>query len=146
MVPLAAVAMAPADVSLQMVFAFDTYDNGVNRAGFNDMSVSPHLLIYLYNIDCRPLTPNSTYQSPLVPTIFTQLSMGENSSLPAVYGSQTNTFVLKHMDMVELVINNTDSGQHPFHFHGHNFQIVHRSMDVTSDDPEINPPLIEGQM
>lgn len=73
------------------------------------------------------------------------MTMGENASDVAVYGQQTNAHVLKHMDMVQITINNTDAGQHPFHLHGHIFQIVHRSFDTTSDDPEINPPMIEGQ-
>lgn len=37
MSPLAVSAQAPADVSLDMTFAFDTYDNGMNRAAFNDV-------------------------------------------------------------------------------------------------------------
>lgn len=71
--------------------------------------------------------------------------MGENASDPAVYGEQTNAIVIKHNQMVQITINNTDPGQHPFHLHGHIFQIVHRSFDVLSDDPKINPPMIEGQ-
>lgn len=34
---------------------------------------------------------------------------------------------------------------HPFHLHGHHFQVVHKSQDVTSDDASLNPPLVEGQ-
>jgi hypothetical protein len=73
------------------------------------------------------------------------MTMGENASNPAVYGEQTNAVVIQHNQMVQITINNTDAGQHPFHLHGHIFQIVHRSFDVLSDDPEINPPMIEGQ-
>ena len=29
--------------------------------------------------------------------------------------------------------------------HGHKFQIVQRSTDYTSDDPTLNPPIVEGQ-
>ena len=31
------------------------------------------------------------------------------------------------------------------HLHGHKFQIVKRATDYTSDDPTLNPPLVEGQ-
>ena len=31
------------------------------------------------------------------------------------------------------------------HLHGHKFQIVNRATDYTSDDPTLNPPLVEGQ-
>ena len=31
------------------------------------------------------------------------------------------------------------------HLHGHQFQLVHKSSDVTSDDPSVNPPVgVEG--
>lgn len=32
------------------------------------------------------------------------------------------------------------------HLHGHKFQLVQRSTDYTSDDPELNPPVKEGQV
>ena len=32
------------------------------------------------------------------------------------------------------------------HLHGHKFQIVHKSLNVTSDDPSINLPATEGQV
>lgn len=31
------------------------------------------------------------------------------------------------------------------HLHGHQFQIVNRATDYTSDDPALNPPIVEGQ-
>lgn len=31
------------------------------------------------------------------------------------------------------------------HLHGHTMQIIHRAENYTSDDPELNPPFIEGQ-
>lgn len=34
---------------------------------------------------------------------------------------------------------------HYSHLHGHKFAIVGRSEDYTSDDPELNPPIEEGQ-
>ncbi|KAL7413963.1 Cupredoxin [Mrakia frigida] len=124
MSPVEVVAQAPSDVEIDMTFAFDTFDNGVNRAAFNQV----------------------TYRSPIVPAIFTQVSAGENASLSSTYGAQSPSFVINHMDMVELNIINTDAGQHPFHLHGHKFMLVHRSWDVTSDDPAINPPMVEGQV
>lgn len=33
----------------------------------------------------------------------------------------------------------------PSHIHGHKFQIVGRSTDYQSDDPTLNPPIVEGQ-
>ncbi|KAL9074797.1 MAG: hypothetical protein Q9157_004263 [Trypethelium eluteriae] len=70
-----------------------------------------------------------TYVSPKVPTLYSALSTSELATNPTVYGSNTNSFVLNHLDVIEIVLNNDDPGKHPFHLHGHNFQAVWRSDD-----------------
>jgi iron transport multicopper oxidase len=57
------------------------------------------------------------------------LSLGEDATNPLVYGSYTNAQVLEAGQVVEIVLNNNDGGKHPFHLHGHNFQVVSRSDD-----------------
>lgn len=44
-----------------------------------------------------------------------------------MYGTNTISHVLSHNQVIELILNNGDDGTHPFHLHGHNFQLVHRS-------------------
>lgn len=61
--------------------------------------------------------------------MYTAINAGNLSTNPAVYGVDTNPFVLPHNEIVEVVINNNDPGKHPFHLHGHNFQVVYRSED-----------------
>jgi len=100
-----------------------------------------------------------TYVSPKVPTLYTVLSTGPNATNPTIYGSNTNAFVLAQNEVVEIVLNNDDPGKcvypshlrivrslrqcrnvdnafiltliprHPFHLHGHAFQVVTRSED-----------------
>ncbi|WWC68213.1 uncharacterized protein I206_102136 [Kwoniella pini CBS 10737] len=111
------------NVKFELNAYFDTYDDGTNRASFN----------------------NITYQMPMVPSMLTAASMGQDAYNTAVYGAQTNAFVYKQGDIVELTVFNWDAGFHPFHFHGHEFQIVHKSFDVTSDDRIINPLIDENQ-
>ncbi|KAK3169354.1 hypothetical protein OEA41_008737 [Lepraria neglecta] len=85
---------------------------------------------------------NITYLSPLVPSLYTALSTGESATSPLVYGVNTDAQVLKHNEIVEVVFNNFDTGSHPIHPHGHNFQIVERSKPdggVYSGKPT-NPP------
>ncbi|KAF9194690.1 hypothetical protein BGZ49_003142 [Haplosporangium sp. Z 27] len=67
-----------------------------------------------------------TYVSPKVPTLHTALTVGALATNPAVYGEFTNAIVLPNDTWVEFVINNLDKGNHPFHLHGHSFQIVGR--------------------
>ena len=68
-----------------------------------------------------------TYVTPAVPTLYTALSAGELADNTTVYGVNTNPYVLKHNQIIEIVLNNNDPGRHPFHLHGHAFQTVVRS-------------------
>lgn len=70
---------------------------------------------------------NVTYVEPKVPSLYTALSVGKSATNPIVYGEYTNAFVVNYNDIVEIVVNNFDSGGHPIHMHGHNFQMVQRS-------------------
>ncbi|KAL1800988.1 hypothetical protein ACET3X_001330 [Alternaria dauci] len=95
------------DRSITLDMKMDNLDDGANYAFFNDI----------------------TYVSPKVPTLYTVLSTGPNATDPIIYGSNTNAFVLAQNEVVEIVLNNDDPGKHPFHLHGHVFQLVTRSPD-----------------
>ncbi|XBW36927.1 hypothetical protein QEN19_002506 [Hanseniaspora menglaensis] len=77
---------------------------------------------------------NITFTYPKVPTLMSLLSSGNESSNPEVYGSNTNAFVLEKDEVIEIVLNNLDTGTHPFHLHGHAFQVIER--DVARDDDQ----------
>lgn len=70
---------------------------------------------------------NITYTGAKVPTLYTALSAGKDAEDSAVYGTYTHSMVLKKNEIVQIVVNNLDSGRHPFHLHGHAFQAVYRS-------------------
>lgn len=77
-----------------------------------------------------------------MPSLYTALSVGKAATNPKVYGYAANAQVVNYQDIVEVVVNNFDSGGHPVHLHGHNFQIVQRSAinaGVYGGTP-INPP------
>ncbi|CAG8029710.1 unnamed protein product [Penicillium nalgiovense] len=68
-----------------------------------------------------------TYIPPKVPSLYTANTVGsELSSNPEVYG-QVNPFVVKHNEIVEIVINNRHNNLHPWHLHGHHFQVLQRT-------------------
>jgi len=90
LVPLQAEPPIPYDNLITAVVDF-TSINGINYAIIN----------------------NQTYQAPTVPAMFTTLTTGKDCNSLSVYGNTTNTFILNHMDMVWLVINNHDEGAHP---------------------------------
>ncbi|KAL6251810.1 ferroxidase fet3 [Rhinocladiella similis] len=72
------------------------------------------------------LLNNISYTAPKVPVLYTVLSAGDQAVNSQVYGD-TNAFVLNHNDVIEVVLNNNDTGSHPFHLHGHNFQVITRA-------------------
>lgn len=111
LVPLSRDALLPEpDIRITLDVAMDNLVTGINYAFFN----------------------NITYVAPLVPALATVLSAGENATNPEIYGSNTHSFVLDEDDVVEIVLNNLDTGKHPFHLHGHVFQTIIR--DRTYDD------------
>lgn len=77
---------------------------------------------------------NITYTAPKVPTLMTVLSSGKYASNSYIYGTNTNTIVLKKNEIVEIVLNNQDTGTHPFHLHGHVFQTIQRAEAVDDND------------
>ncbi|SGZ52816.1 CIC11C00000002709 [Sungouiella intermedia] len=106
------------DYQIVLNFTMENLGDGVNYALFNGI----------------------TYTAPKVPTLYTVLSSGDLATNPAIYGSNTNTFVLLHGEVVEIVLNNMDPGLHPFHLHGHTFQVISRS-EGTED--ESNPQIYD---
>ena len=70
---------------------------------------------------------NISFTKPQVPTLYTVLSSGDLANNSAIYGEFTHPIVLEHNSVVQLVLNNADTGNHPFHLHGHNFQLIDRA-------------------
>lgn len=68
---------------------------------------------------------STTYIPQRVPTLYSAVSLGEDNVNPGAYG-QVNPFIVEYGDVVEIVINNHDAALHPFHLHGHKFQVVER--------------------
>lgn len=102
-----------ADTTVTATVVMDNLGDGANYAFFN----------------------NITYVAPKVPTLLSVLSAPENDSVNAyIYGSNTNAHVFEYGEVVEIVINNGDTGTHPFHLHGHAFQVIERSNASDSDD------------
>ncbi|EDO15730.1 hypothetical protein Kpol_1073p16 [Vanderwaltozyma polyspora DSM 70294] len=99
------------DYTITLDLKMDNLISGVNYAFFN----------------------NITYTSPKIPTLMTVLSAGTDANNPYIYGTNTNTFVLNRNETIDLVLNNLDSGKHPFHLHGHVFQLVWRDRPYDSD-------------
>ncbi|KAK8157217.1 putative ferrooxidoreductase Fet3 [Phyllosticta citrichinensis] len=70
-----------------------------------------------------------TYVAQKVPTLYSVLTSGSAATNPVIYGRDTNTYVLGKGQTIDVILNNMDTGKHPFHLHGHNFQVLYRSPD-----------------
>ncbi|WFD32006.1 hypothetical protein MSPP1_003048 [Malassezia sp. CBS 17886] len=116
--PVQKMAMLSADVTQDLNVDFDTYSDGINYASFNNVS----------------------FVMPITPTILTAKTEPKLAMDPKVYGPSTSALVTEHLQTVQIRIHNWDDGYHPFHLHGTQFQLIHKSFDVTSDDPQENPP------
>ncbi|KAJ4305961.1 hypothetical protein N0V88_000751 [Collariella sp. IMI 366227] len=81
---------------------------------------------------------NITYQPAIVPTLYTALAAGELATNPAVYGTYTNSFVLHKNQVIDIVVNNLNPGKHPFHLHGHHFQVIWRFEDEAGSFADSN--------
>lgn len=89
--------------------------------------------------DTLPWTPNFV-------TDTNDYNLNSNKSLANPYalyeikGSGSNPFVLPYMQVVDIFINSSCCGYHPFHLHGHHFWIIE-----TSDEPNLGEKLVEIQ-
>ncbi|GAA5912089.1 uncharacterized protein JCM6883_007107 [Sporobolomyces salmoneus] len=119
MVPLIVEPQFVPDRQIELDVYFDVFDDGTNRAAMLD---------------------NVTWVPPKTPSLMTMLSMGQEAMTESVYGPQTAPIVLEKNEVIDLLVINFDGNGHPFHLHGHKFQITRFAVDVTSDDPALNPP------
>lgn len=89
LVPTIVEALRPATKTIELEVLFDTMDDGTNRAMFNQ----------------------KVYNSPIVPSIMSQMSLGANATVDGAYGPYS--FILEHMEVFDIVLKNGDAGKHP---------------------------------
>ncbi|ODV92325.1 hypothetical protein CANCADRAFT_42935 [Tortispora caseinolytica NRRL Y-17796] len=100
------------DQTITVNVTMQTRGNGANYAFFNNIS----------------------YLEPVVPILYTLFSAPEDLITDSrIYGSTTHSFVLEYNKTAQIVLNNQDPGKHPFHLHGHQYQLVERS-EASDDD------------
>lgn len=105
-----------ADHKITIDVTMNNLGNGVNYAFFN----------------------NITYTTPKVPIIGTVLSAGEFATNSYIYGN-THSIVLQKDEIVDIVLNNHDPGRHPFHLHGHVFQLISRGAALEIEIVDFDP-------
>ncbi len=104
------------DYTIEVAVIMDNLIDGINYAFFN----------------------NITYVAPKVPTLTTIMTSGDLATTQTIYGTNTHSIVLQHNEIVEIILNNNDTGTHGFHMHGHHFQLIERSHSVPDDELPLN--------
>ncbi|KAI1372947.1 putative ferroxidase [Hypoxylon crocopeplum] len=112
-------AYGPVDRQWVLNFDYCHDENGYPRACFN----------------------GSTYIAQKVPALYSAASLGDNNTETAAYGP-IGAFVVEYGEVLEIIINNNNDAIHPFHLHGHQFQVLARpesqagnwSTDVSLND------------
>ncbi|OKO96553.1 Iron transport multicopper oxidase FET3 [Penicillium subrubescens] len=107
----------PSDLSLNQTNWLE-YDSSAaqNNATLNVSDSSK-----IYPFDDINLVPHDR-----VPTLYTVKYAGDLATDSTIYGDYTHSIVLEKDEVVEVVLSNQDTGTHPFHLHGHNFQLLDR--------------------
>lgn len=85
---------------------------------------------------------NITYRQPLIPSLYSALSMADLATNPQIYGPQTHAIVLKYGEVVEFYMTNPNALPHPIHLHGHAFQVTEMGpvQQLVSPPPGISIP------
>lgn len=124
-----------ADITVASCTDLDPYDD-FNLVPYDKMELLPDpdltidVTVYMEDLGDGAdyaLLNNISYTKPKVPTLYTVLGAGDLATDATVYGEYTHSMVLEHNQVVEIILNNGDTGSHPFHLHGHQFQVINRS-------------------
>ena len=87
--PLVAIPQPVASQTVELEIVFQTMNDGTNHATLDG---------YVYN-------------SPIVPAIISAITLGDNATSQEAYGPYS--IMLNHLDVVDIIVNNSDKGSHP---------------------------------
>ncbi|KAI0137979.1 putative ferroxidase [Hypoxylon sp. NC0597] len=134
------------------VKTFEPYDDSTFSPHDDEEAYGPVDKQWILNFDyCfdvngypRACFNQTTYIAQKVPALYSATSLGGNNTQTAAYG-QIGAFVAEYGKVIEIIINNNNDAIHPFHLHGHQFQVLARPPSDAgnwSADVEINtlPP------
>ncbi|UJR10980.1 hypothetical protein I4U23_015165 [Adineta vaga] len=123
---------------LNLVIVFDLGTDGVNHPYLNNVTYTSDAN-YMH---MRP-NPKKGITSDLYQPLLHQMAekpnelliplprIEDNNQLPTIQSDKNGHYLVPYKAVVDIFLNNTDGGEHPFHLHGHNFWII-----ATSDYPD----------
>ncbi|CAG8685777.1 2839_t:CDS:2, partial [Dentiscutata erythropus] len=95
------------DRKIEITFSFQNDDNNVTLGYIN----------------------NSTYKIDVIHPTLEKVYDGVTT-----FAADQNAFVIEKCEVIDLILNNTDNGEHPFHLHGHVFWVLGQGGNGTTPD------------
>jgi iron transport multicopper oxidase len=126
-----------AEINLFDDFNLVPYDEQPLLSGAPDVSFTLDLNFFQQDDQNRAGFNNITYIAQGVPTLATVLTTGKAASNASIYGVNTNAMIADYGQLVEVVVNNYDTGAHVMHIHGHAPQLVARVSGEVDDNKTI---------
>ncbi|UJR07071.1 hypothetical protein I4U23_011359 [Adineta vaga] len=122
-------------LNLTIVFKLGT--DGINRGFINNVTYSSDANYMHMRADPKKGITSDMY-SPLLHQMAEKVDhLGSSSprkearnQLPTIQSDENGHYFVPYQAVVDIFLNNTDAGEHPFHLHGYTFWIV-----ATSDYP-----------
>lgn len=124
--------------NLSLVIVLQADENGINRAYLNNVTYSSDAN-YMH---MRPDPTEGITSDKYEPLIHQMAKKAQNlgipspvieneSQLPMIQSDDNGHYLVPYEAVVDIYLENTDAGEHPFHLHGHTFWII-----ATSDYPD----------
>lgn len=113
------------------------YDGQPLLVGKPDVTFTLDLNFFEQDDQNRAWFNNITYIAQVVPSLATALTTGKAASNASIYGANVNAMVAEFGQLVEIVVNNYDTGAHIMHIHGHAPQLVARVSGEVDDNHTI---------
>ncbi|CAF4538365.1 unnamed protein product, partial [Rotaria sp. Silwood2] len=123
---------------INLVITFHPDSNNITRGYFNNVTYGSDVInvsnksVSKHWITSEKMTP-LLYQMATNPSALSILSpiMENNSSLPVLQSDGNLHYLVPYQAVVDILLENKDKGEHPFHLHGHSFWII-----SSSDNPQ----------
>lgn len=110
--------------------------------GIPDLTITLDLGFFEQDDQNRAGFNNITYLAQRGPTLATALTTGAAATNASIYGTNVQAFVAEYGQLVEVVVNNLDTGAHIMHIHGHQPQLVARVSGTVDSDGNITDQAI----
>ncbi|CAF0839099.1 unnamed protein product [Rotaria sp. Silwood1] len=123
---------------LKLVITFRPDSHNITRGYLNNVTYSSDAI----NVRNKAISMNAMKSDKMLPLLYQMVansaSLGipspiitNDNPLPVIQSDGSGHYLVPYQAVVDILLENTDEGEHPFHLHGHSFWII-----STSDNPQ----------